>query len=273
MANVLIIDLLEESCYLMRSLLRGKGHSASIAINADEARTKMNTGLFDALFVDLCEPNEENKGLVSEARAAFPELPVIGLTQEEGTSEITDLGLSAVVTRPIRGARITNAVDGALGQAASKQGETPAPRQTVDYAVTLEIDGQELSARVTDITLKGFAIDAGGADFTEDRLQQLRELDSEVTVIATINPTKKETLKATGKIAFVDRFKRFNGKMVGLVFEELDEALRTHLATLFQIPLEAIAGGEQAESEEEGQLGTLFNLADAQASQRISEAA
>lgn len=270
MANLLIIDLLEESCYLMRSLLRGKGHSASIAISAEEARTKLDTGLFDALFVDLCEPNEENTGFVEYANEHAPNMPVIALTREEGEQALASLKLAASVSRPIRGARITNAVESALSKISSQSDEEKQTRLSVDYAVKLKIDGETLEARVTDLTAKGFAIDAGGSDFTEARINRLRELAGEGSVEATINPTKKETLKAVGRIAFVDRLKRFNGKMVGLVFEESDEATTAHLANLFQLPVAETSEGEASEG---GQLAEIKQISDAKKGDLFSEAA
>jgi hypothetical protein len=239
MANVLIVDLLEASAYLVRSLLRGRGHAASIAVSTAEAHAKLETGLFDTLVADLSDANAETLAIVNYANDLLPGLPVVGLVRPETEGGITGVDLFGKFSRPIRGADVNKAVDRAIQHALGLGTRRKTPRIEVDFPLTVEWEGSKLTARVSDISPRGFAIDAGSdaADLTA--APKLELLMGGGRINARMQPQKHPGFSVTGRVAFVDRGRKSGGRMIGVVFENIEAGGSEYLNALFAVPAEA----------------------------------
>lgn len=239
MANVLIVDLLEASAYLVRSLLRGRGHAASIAVSAAEANAKLETGLFDTLVADLSDASAESLAIVQYANDLLPGLPVVALVRAETEGQISGVELFGKFSRPIRGTDVNKAVDRAVQHALGLGTRRKTPRVDVDFPLTIDIDGTKITARVSDLSPKGFAIDAGteAAELTNGNHLEL--LAGGGRIRATMQPQKHPSFGVSGRVAFVDRGRRAGGRLIGVVFDSIDEGGTTYLNGLFAVPAEA----------------------------------
>ncbi len=234
MANILVIDLLEESAYLLRSLIRAKGHAVSIAISEAESVAKLETGLFDVVVADLCEPTETNLGLCMHANNLLPGLPIVALTHEQEQDKIKGIEIFSKILRPIRGAQVNKAVEDAAQYAANLGARRQSNRIEVNIPLHVRIGGESVRARVTDLSQKGFALDAHDKkDPDLESLNRLNEIAPKEVLDVEMQPSKGEKYKLRGRVAFVDPNRRFSGKMIGVVFEELEEETRHYIKTLF----------------------------------------
>lgn len=95
--NILVHDDPPAVGRLVRAALSGRSHRASIAGSAEEARRKLETGLFDALVIGAGGASREIAELLE---SEWPDLPLILAGVER---EIACAGpIVAVLTRPIR---------------------------------------------------------------------------------------------------------------------------------------------------------------------------
>ena len=244
MANILIVDLLEESAYLLRSLLRGRGHAVSIAIAAAEAQAKLETGLFDTLVMDLCEVNKERIAIGRFANDTLPGLPLVALTTQKEEAKIEGIELFGKLYRPIQGARVNDVCDRAVRHALSLGARRTNSRISVDIPMTLQIGDISFNARATDLSARGFAIDADGEAFSDERLDQLVGMSSKERIKAVWNPKGGERCEATGRIAFVDRYRRYTGKMIGVVFEQVSDPAKGFVDHLLNPTPEPVAAAD-----------------------------
>ena len=85
MDNILVVDRERSSGFLIKSILLGRGCGVSIAATLKDARLKLHTGLFDALVLDVAEPENELP-LVEEAVALLPGFPIVALFRDDPRS-------------------------------------------------------------------------------------------------------------------------------------------------------------------------------------------
>lgn len=95
--NILVHDDPPAVGRLVRAALAGRSHRASIAASADEARRKLETGLFDALVIGAGGASREIAELLE---SEWPDLPLV----LAGVERDVPCGgpIVAVLTRPIR---------------------------------------------------------------------------------------------------------------------------------------------------------------------------
>jgi len=239
MANVLIVDLLEASAYLIRSLLRGRGHAASIAVSTAEAHAKLETGLFDTVVADLSDASDESLAIVQYANDLLPGMPVVGLVRAETESKIVGVDIFGKFHRPIRGTEVNKAVDRAVQHALGLGIRRKTPRIDVDFPLTIEIEGNSIAARVSDISPRGFAIDAGSEASEITAFGGLELLAGGGRIRAKMQPQKSPSFDISGRVAFIDRGRRSGGRMIGVVFESIEGAGNEYLTSLFAVPADA----------------------------------
>lgn len=95
--NILVHDDPPAVGRLVRAALAGRNHRASIAGSADEARRKLETGLFDALVIGA---GGASRDIAELLESEWPDLPLILAGVER---DVPCAGpIVAVLTRPIR---------------------------------------------------------------------------------------------------------------------------------------------------------------------------
>jgi CheY-like chemotaxis protein len=95
--NILVHDDPPAVGRLVRAALSGRRHRASIAASADEARRKLETGLFDALVIGAGGASRE---IAEFLESEWPDLPIV----LAGVEHEVPVGgpIVAVLTRPLR---------------------------------------------------------------------------------------------------------------------------------------------------------------------------
>ena len=184
--NLLVLDDPPAVGRLVRSPLAGRTHRASIAASADEARRKLDTGLFDALVIGAGGASREIAELLE---TEWPHLPLILAGVER---EIPCEGpIVAVLTRPLRLHALINAVR-------ALESRVPA-RSTVEaelLAAGIPVRGRVVAREKTSLLFEPapdlasvggpFKVRRGGADldaelvFADARLIAVRVGDSSI---------------------------------------------------------------------------------------------
>ncbi|HTF56293.1 MAG TPA: hypothetical protein VK661_03420 [Planctomycetota bacterium] len=94
--NILVYDDPRTLGHLVRAALAGRRHRASIACSAEEARRKLETGLFDALVIG---PSGAPRELADLLESDWPDLPLVLAGVERAVPCAGPI--AAVLTKPI----------------------------------------------------------------------------------------------------------------------------------------------------------------------------
>ncbi len=234
MANILITDLLEESAYLVRSLLRSAGHAVSISITPEDAEAKMSTGLFDLLLVDYYSVSDESLSVGKFANEMLPGLPVVALTRNENKSKLKGLQLTSQFTRPIRGREVKEAVTHALSILYKDIQRRRMPRIHTELPVSLECAGVSFDSRTIDLSDRGVAIDTANVKLTPDQIEAIETAIGSKGVVTRLTVEKNKVLSLSGRLAFVERHRGLGGRTLGIAFDNLDEQSEVALQQLYK---------------------------------------
>ena len=80
MPKILLIEDDISFCKLLEKFLLKKTYEVTIAFTAAEARVAIKNESFDLILTDLRLPDSDGIGLMSEFKAAYPEIPVVLMT-------------------------------------------------------------------------------------------------------------------------------------------------------------------------------------------------
>lgn len=213
MANILVIDSLEECGILVKGVLMGKYYGVSLSCDYDEANQKLNTGLFD--IVCLNTDDAAHKKFLNELRHNLPNLPVIALA-EGPLSENTQGKIFRSIPKPLNITRLTTAVKEAIELPEKVQHHTlNLPTEIIAARVTLK-------CLLTDLGLKGALV---RSDITSDpEAKQFSSffLKGFANMVTSILAKNTEPIKLSSQIAFTESRPDGNLKQAGLRFPSLD---------------------------------------------------
>lgn len=161
MDNVLVVDRERSSCFLVKSILLGRGCGVSIAATLKEARAKVQTGLFDALVIDVGEPANE-MGFVEEVSSMLPGFPVVALFREEEMK-----GPFITLMKPLRVAGMSEAIRQALGRSPASWN-----RHNLDIPAVVSVGAQFVSCRTKAVSHHSLLL-APGKEF--ERVREFHE--------------------------------------------------------------------------------------------------
>jgi len=233
MPNILIVDQLEQTGILMKSLL-SRYYGVSLSEDFSEAMRKIETALFDIVIIELERRNADVETFIKEAKELLPELPIIGLTAHE--ENLQELSAVNMIARPFRSAALMQAIQNGL----SVYNTNPVSyHRAMTY--TAEITQSEdkslspLKCSITDLSLKGMMVEPA---FTfPARTQQENEKIqfqqffktlcangriSSKPVRTNILIKEQEPIKIEARIAFVDNSSLSIFRRAGLSFRETD---------------------------------------------------
>ncbi len=227
--NVLVVDREQCSCWLVKSILLGQRFGVSIATTLEDASTKMATGLFDILFVDVGNGLGEEGKFVREFQAGQPKLPVI-VIHREGAQALEGCTILAHVARPIRVARVND-----VARMAAVQVERASVGTRLKTAARLPVrviepSGESIPCRMTNLTLSGVMLEPDGGDPADLRAFQdfWARLDKRpITVDVTVDG--HAGMKLSARRAFVEEPPDHRIRQIGLAIwlvDEEKEALR-----------------------------------------------
>lgn len=116
MAKILIADLVEESAFFLRALLRDT-HAVSLATQSEFAIELLAGGIFDAVVADVgYQPGAPAEAVLAAANAW--ELPVIALAHPHAARALrADPRVTGVLAKPIVPAEVIKAVRRAVAVA------------------------------------------------------------------------------------------------------------------------------------------------------------
>ena len=117
--RILVVDDEPDTVELIHLTLSTAGYQVDSALNALEARDKLDSGHYDVLLLDVMMPDVSGFDLLTQLNASgLPVPPVIFLTarktpQDRETGE--ELGASGYLTKPATRGELLDAIAKAVG--------------------------------------------------------------------------------------------------------------------------------------------------------------
>jgi DNA-binding NtrC family response regulator len=115
--HLLVVEDDPEMRDLLRKVLEKEGFRVSLAADGAEAASLLARGHFDLVVTDLLMPRSGGLELLGTTRQDYPGLPVIIVTafgDWHTYSQALELGAAAFISKPLKMAELTAAVDTAL---------------------------------------------------------------------------------------------------------------------------------------------------------------
>ncbi|MCE9583577.1 MAG: hypothetical protein K8T20_13920, partial [Planctomycetes bacterium] len=147
MDNILILDRERTSGFLIKSILLGRGCNVSLSPTLKDARSKIHTGLFDAIVIDVGEPHLEMP-LIDEVHQLLPGFPVVALFREELRS-----GPFVALKKPVRVASMSDALRQALGRSPAAWN-----RHNIDVPALVQFGAEFTEVRLSALSRHGLLI-------------------------------------------------------------------------------------------------------------------
>lgn len=115
--HILVVDDEPLLVRLNKRQLENSGFTVSVSTESRDALEQLTKApdSFDLLLTDLTMPGLSGTELIKEVRLHSPELPVIvltGLSDKETERELFDLGVTAVIIKPVLDDELVKAVMG-----------------------------------------------------------------------------------------------------------------------------------------------------------------
>jgi len=107
MPNILIVDQLQETGALMKSLLSNY-YGVSLSENTSEAIKKIETALFDVVIMELERLNSDSEKFIKETKEMLPQLPIIILSEHQDNLQSIDC--LKLMRRPFRCAALMESI-------------------------------------------------------------------------------------------------------------------------------------------------------------------
>ena len=130
MADILVAEDYPATRSVLRTLLRGAGHTVRFAVNGEEALAQVAQKRPDLLLLDVMMPKKSGYEVLGEIRRTDAALPVILLTAKGEKSDVVlglGLGSDDYVKKPFDGDELLARVSAALRRAGQAAAPTPAP--------------------------------------------------------------------------------------------------------------------------------------------------
>ena len=153
MADILVAEDYPATRSVLRTLLRGSGHTVRFAVNGEEALAQVAQKRPDLLLLDVMMPKKNGYNVLSEIRRTDAALPVILLTAKvEKSDVILGLGLGSddYIKKPFDNDELLARVAAALRRAEVAAAPTPVSPTAPDAGLA---DGG-------DFTFASFRVDA-----------------------------------------------------------------------------------------------------------------
>ncbi|MFH0888463.1 MAG: hypothetical protein V1871_04575 [Planctomycetota bacterium] len=176
MANILIVDTLQETGSLMKSLLSNY-YGVSLSENTSDAIKKIETALFDVVIMELEKLNPDAEKFIKETKEMLPQLPIIIMSDHEVTAvrdaskgkalsehqdNLQSLDCLKVMRRPFRCTALMESIaDGLLKYNIGS--EVNAHHRSMAYNVEISQNNNKtlipLKCSIIDLSLKGMMIE------------------------------------------------------------------------------------------------------------------
>ena len=171
MADILVAEDYPATRSVLRTLLRGAGHTVRFAVNGEEALAQVAQKRPDLLLLDVMMPKKSGYEVLGEIRRTDAALPVILLTAKVEKSDIVlglGLGSDDYVKKPFDGDELLARVAAALRRAGQTAAAAPAAPSAAgeggDFAfASFRVDANRLKlvgarGRVKDLFINEYKI-------------------------------------------------------------------------------------------------------------------
>jgi CheY-like chemotaxis protein len=159
MTNILIIDQLQQTGVLMKSLLSNY-YGVSLSENLSEAIKKIETALFDVVIMELERPNSDTEKFIKETKEILPQLPIIILSEHQDSLQSIDC--LKIMRRPFRCATLMESINDGLSRYNAST-DTNTHHRAITYNVEISQDENKsvapLKCSTIDLSLLGMMIE------------------------------------------------------------------------------------------------------------------
>jgi two-component system, sensor histidine kinase and response regulator len=182
--RVLVVDDSATNRTMVEGYLRSRGVACATAASGAEALAAMEAGPFDVVLLDCHMPEMSGIELAGTIRAtpALRDVRLVMLTSTgDHRARARELGISAYLTKPVRRARLLEAVAEAAAGEPPPTAPSPQPRRTASASPSavrvLVVEDNEVNQLVADTMLakRGYVVDV--ADNGREALAMIAEGD------------------------------------------------------------------------------------------------
>jgi DNA-binding NtrC family response regulator len=131
--TILVLDDEEDVRFAIQDFLSQKGFGIEVAATLAEARKALSTRRYDAALVDLQLPDGNGQDLITEARAAYPDMGIIVVSGRQDVPNVVEAmrrGADNFLTKPIRMADLDVFIHKTLELGAMRRGHMAKERLT-----------------------------------------------------------------------------------------------------------------------------------------------
>lgn len=216
MTNILVIDPLLECGVLVKGVLMGQHYGISLSSDYDEARQKLNTGLFDIICINAGETAFIK--FLNEAKDNLPDLPVIVLA-ERPLAENSLEKIFRAIPKPLSITRLTTTVKEAVEHLKGIQQKA----QHRSLTLPTEITNHKANLRclMTDLGLKGALIQSDLTSDPEAKLFSSFFLRHSEKIVTSILVKNSRPIRLDSQVAFTENKPDGSLKQTGLRFPSL----------------------------------------------------
>lgn len=228
--NVLVVDTHHQSSALLKSLLLGQRLGVSTSTDLDEAHSKLETGLFDLVCMDISKPNNEQMGFLNSLRKSLPQTPVITITDKD-TTELKCLSSFKIIEKPLYLSRVINLLKEEIKYLNDfKEGKTI--KKAIALPAEIVVGKNRLRCQTANLSLKGALV---GADLEQNQDSDcfhsfFHKKIKDVVINLAIKDDKK--VKLSSRLVFTEKTPQDIIRNAGFLFTQLKKTEQEILETL-----------------------------------------
>lgn len=233
MPNILIVDQLQQTGALMKSMLNNY-YGVSLSDDFSGAMKKLETALFDLVVMEVERLNSDTEKFIKQAKEILPNLPVLILTEHQ--DNLQSIQSVKMISRPFRCASLMGTIYDALSMPNAATADNVTFHRALTYVV--EIGNSErnsnggLKCSLTDLSMQGFMVEpvipSPGRSAENDKAEFQNFFKvvcpegriSSKPLHANILIKEQEPIKLSSRIAFVEKGPDEVFKRAGLSFVE-----------------------------------------------------
>lgn len=235
MPNILIVDQLQQTGALMKSMLNNY-YGVSLSDDFSEAMKKLETALFDLVVMEVERLNSDTQNFLRQAKEILPNLPVLILTEHQ--DNLQSIQSVKMIPRPFRCASLMGTIYEALSIPDTNTESVTFHRAltyTVEISASARAAGSGLKCSLTDLSRQGFmvepAVPSPGRSAENDKVEFqnfFKTICPEGRVTSkplhtNIIIKEQEPISLNSRIAFVEKGADEIFKRAGLSFVESDK--------------------------------------------------
>ncbi|HLD35267.1 MAG TPA: hypothetical protein VJC37_00965 [Planctomycetota bacterium] len=233
MPNILIVDQLQQTGALMKSMLNNY-YGVSLSEDFPEAMKKLETALFDLVLMEVERLNADTEKFLKQAKELLPNLPVLILTEHQ--ESLQSIQSVKMIARPFRCASLMSTIYDSLSAQDTTNTESVTFHRALTYTVEISASARAtecgLKCSLTDLSHQGFmvepAIPGPGRSAENDRTEFQNFFKTicpegrihSKPLYANIIIKEQEPIALNSRMAFVERGADDVFKRAGLSFLE-----------------------------------------------------